>query len=148
MSKIRITKEFSFEMAHALFNYDGKCRNIHGHSYKLFVTIIGEPISDIDNPKNGMLVDFGELKQIVNKEIVDKYDHSFVLYDKDSRRNSFVEMLDNLILIPYQPTCENMVSDFAKRIDKHLPEHLQVYCIRLYETASSFAEWCLVDNHE
>jgi 6-pyruvoyltetrahydropterin/6-carboxytetrahydropterin synthase len=51
MAKIRLTKEFNFEMAHALWNYDGLCKNIHGHSYKLLVTVIGEAITDKKNPK-------------------------------------------------------------------------------------------------
>jgi len=65
MAKIRITKQFTFETAHALYGYDGKCRNIHGHSYKLDVTVIGEPITDMDNVKCGMVIDFGDLKHIV-----------------------------------------------------------------------------------
>jgi len=72
MPKVRVTKEFRFEMAHALWNYDGKCANIHGHSYILQVTVIGEPISDENSPKYGMLIDFGDLKKIVNDAIVNK----------------------------------------------------------------------------
>ena len=58
MSVIRVTKEFTFEAAHALYNYDGQCSNIHGHSYRLFVTVKGSPVSDINHPKNGMVMDF------------------------------------------------------------------------------------------
>ena len=83
MAKIRLTKEFSFESAHALDGYDGLCREIHGHSYRLFVTIKGEPISEEGNPKMGMVMDFGDLKRIVNGEIVDRLDHSFVLRDSE-----------------------------------------------------------------
>ena len=64
-SIIRVTREFTFEMAHVLRNYDGPCRNVHGHSYRLFVTIAGTPIDNSDNPKNGMVIDFSELKNIV-----------------------------------------------------------------------------------
>jgi 6-pyruvoyltetrahydropterin/6-carboxytetrahydropterin synthase len=63
MSKIRITKQFSFETGHALYGYDGKCKNVHGHSYKLSVTVIGSPISDSNNVKYGMVIDFGDLKK-------------------------------------------------------------------------------------
>ena len=72
MSVIRLTKEFSFEMAHSLSGYDGACREIHGHSYKLFVTVQGEPNADPNNPKYGMVMDFGELKRIVGRLIVDR----------------------------------------------------------------------------
>ena len=79
MTKIRITKEFVFDMAHALSNYDGKCKNIHGHTYKLFVTLIGIPCEDCSSPKNGMVLDFGDLKNIVKIPIVDVFDHALVV---------------------------------------------------------------------
>ena len=78
MSKIRITKQFTFETGHALYGYDGKCKNVHGHSYKLSVTVIGEPITDMGNAKLGMVIDFGDLKKIVNREIVNVFDHATV----------------------------------------------------------------------
>ena len=70
MSTIRITKRFSFETGHALYGYDGKCRNVHGHSYKLFVTVIGHPISDTTHVKLGMVIDFSDLKVIVKNKIL------------------------------------------------------------------------------
>ena len=146
MSKIRITKEFSFEMAHALRNYDGPCRNIHGHSYKLFVTIIGEPKLDDADPKNGMLMDFGALKKLVNTEIVDKYDHSVVVYQNDERLPEMQKLFENIIIEAKQPTCENLVSDFALTINAKLPANLSVFSIKLYETATSYAEWYASDN--
>ncbi|ALO15634.1 6-pyruvoyl trahydropterin synthase family protein [Salinivirga cyanobacteriivorans] len=146
MSKIRITKEFSFEMAHALRNYDGPCRNIHGHSYKLFVTIIGEPKQDDADPKNGMLMDFGALKKLVNTEIVDKYDHSVVVYKNDERLPEMQKLFENIIIEAKQPTCENLVSDFASTINTRLPDNLSVFSIKLYETATSYAEWYASDN--
>ena len=78
MSNIRITKQFDFETGHALYGYDGKCKNVHGHSYKLSVTVIGTPIGDASNVKFGMVIDFGDLKKIVLSEIVDKFDHATV----------------------------------------------------------------------
>ena len=90
-SVIRITKEFKFEMAHALKGYDGLCRNIHGHSYELLVTISGYPISDSNSPKLGMVMDFGDLKQIVRSTIVDVYDHALVLNNTYPK-----ELIDNL----------------------------------------------------
>ena len=78
MSTIRITKRFSFETGHALYGYDGKCRNVHGHSYKLFVTVIGHPISDTTHVKLGMVIDFSDLKVIVKNKIVDVFDHATV----------------------------------------------------------------------
>ena len=70
MPLIRITKEFKFEMAHALKGYDGPCQNIHGHSYELKVTVSGNPIVDESNPKLGMVMDFGDLKNLANNDLI------------------------------------------------------------------------------
>ena len=69
-------------MAHALYGYDGLCKNIHGHSYRLWVTVIGNVLDDSKSVKNGMVLDFSLLKKIVKPEIVDKFDHSLVLNAK------------------------------------------------------------------
>ena len=147
MAKVRLTKEFKFEASHALKGYDGLCKNIHGHSYKMFVTVVGEPITDKSDPKYGMVIDFGDLKNIVNKLIVKKYDHSLILNEevKSFFKNNN-EMFERIHFLPYQPTCENMVIDFAEKIKKELPENVKLYSIKLYETANSFAEWVCIDN--
>jgi len=148
MPKIRITKEFHFEMAHALWNYDGLCKNLHGHSYILFVTVIGEPIADNKNPKNGMVMDFGDLKKIVNTEIVKKQDHAVVLNSNAPTKNylNTNQMFEKFEVVNYQPTCENMIVDFAERIIKKLPKNINLFSIKLHETATSFAEWFASDN--
>ena len=149
MAKIRLTKEFSFESAHALDGYDGLCREIHGHSYRLFVTVMGEPSTTENDPKLGMVMDFGDLKRIVNSEIVDRLDHSFVL--RDSEQNvELQEMLGakfkKVVLVDYQPTCENMLADFAERLLRALPTKVELHSLRLHETATSYAEWYLDEN--
>ena len=149
MAKIRLTKEFSFESAHALDGYDGLCREIHGHSYRLFVTVKGEPISEESNPKLGMVMDFGDLKRVVNSEIVDRLDHSFVLCDSEQNaelKEVLGAKFSKIVLVDYQPTCENMLSDFAARLQKALPANVQLYSLRLHETATSYAEWYSDDN--
>jgi 6-pyruvoyltetrahydropterin/6-carboxytetrahydropterin synthase len=145
---IRVTKEFPFEMAHVLWNYDGPCKNVHGHSYRLFVTLIGIPIDNTDNPKNGMVIDFSDLKTIVRKEIIDIFDHSIVLSKKVNadKTELFKKMFGNLVLVDYQPTCENLVADFAERIAHQIPEEIKLHSLKLYETATSFAEWFAADN--
>ena len=146
---IRLTKEFSFETGHALYGYDGKCRNIHGHSYKLAVTVVGKPIEEAGHKKLGMVIDFGDLKKIVRSEVVDPFDHATVF----NRNTPHVELAQDLqarghkvILADYQPTCENMVQDFAMRIQARLPENIQLYALKLRETATAYAEWFASDN--
>jgi 6-pyruvoyltetrahydropterin/6-carboxytetrahydropterin synthase len=149
MSKIRITKQFSFETGHALYGYDGKCKNVHGHSYKLSVTVIGTPISDNSNVKFGMVIDFSDLKTIVKEEIVDQFDHATV-FNKNTPHVELAKELSSrghhVILVDYQPTSENMVIDFAQKIKVRLPKDIQLHSLKLQETETSFAEWYALDN--
>ncbi|MFA7445489.1 MAG: 6-carboxytetrahydropterin synthase [Flavobacteriaceae bacterium] len=149
MTKIRITKQFSFETGHALYGYDGKCKNVHGHSYKLFVTVIGSPIEDKNNVKYGMVIDFTDLKKIVKEEVVDVFDHATVFNKNTPHIELAKELADrghHVILVDYQPTSEKMVIDFVQKISSRLPENLQLFSLRLQETDSSFAEWYASDN--
>ena len=149
MKSIRITKQFSFETAHALHGYDGKCKNIHGHSYKLFVTVLGTPILDPLDPKYGMVMDFGDLKNIVKEEIVDVFDHA-TIFNKNTPHlylgEQLIQLGHHILLLDYQPTTEMMVIDFAQKISKRLPENIQLHSLKLRETESSFAEWYASDN--
>jgi 6-pyruvoyltetrahydropterin/6-carboxytetrahydropterin synthase len=149
MNKIRITKQFTFETGHALYGYDGKCRNVHGHSYKLSVTVIGTPIEDTSNVKYGMVIDFGDLKKIVNEEIVDIFDHATVFNGNSPHVELAMELKNrghHVLLVDYQPTSEMMVIDFANKIKSRLPEHLQLHSLKLRETETAFAEWYASDN--
>lgn len=138
-----LTKIFRFEAAHALVGYDGKCRNIHGHSYELQVTVKGMPINESGNPKNGMVIDFHDLKRIVNEEVVERLDHSFII--GTNMPDDFVESakrnFDKIVCVAYQPTTENMLTDFAERIKVKLPQNVELYSVRLQETRDSYAEW-------
>ncbi len=149
MNNIRITKQFSFETGHALYGYDGKCKNVHGHSYKLSVTVIGTPITDSSNVKYGMVIDFTDLKKIVKSEIVDKFDHATV-FNKNTPHLELAKELEkrdhNVILVEYQPTSENMVLDFAEKIKNQLPPQIKLFSLKLQETDTSFAEWFASDN--
>lgn len=149
MSSIRITKQFHFETGHALYGYDGKCRNVHGHSYKLSVTVVGQPITDTSHVKFGMVIDFSDLKKIVKEEIVDVFDHATVFNKNTPHVELAKELSDrghHVILVDYQPTSEMMITDFAKKIKQHLPKNIQLFSLKLQETDSSFAEWFASDN--
>ncbi len=135
-------------MAHALFGYDGPCKNIHGHSYELQVTVLGQPSTDNSNPKFGMVIDFTDLKKIVNEEIISKMDHALVLNGNSPHKNlkNLDDTFEKIIYTNYQPTCENMLIDFKDRIEKLLPTYVKLHSMSLRETANSFAEWYAVDN--
>ena len=149
MSVIRLTKEFSFEAAHALEGYDGRCREIHGHSYRLYITIKGEPESNPESPKYGMVMDFGELKRIVNEQIIDRLDHSFMMRRTPDAEQIVAELgshFRRVVLTDYQPTTENLLSDFAERLLGALPDEVELCKLKLHETATSFGEWYASDN--
>ncbi len=146
---IRITKIFTFETAHVLYNYDGKCKNMHGHSYKLFVTVKGTPINDINDVKNGMVVDFGDIKKIVKEEIVDVWDHAVLLNALTPHKELGEDLAHKghkVIECNYQPTCENMLYEIAEKIKNKLPSHVQLAYLKLHETENSYGEWLAEEN--
>ena len=147
MPKIRLTKEFSFEMAHMLEGYDGPCKNVHGHSYRLFVTVIGEPNPDATSPKYGMVMDFGHLKAIVKKLVIDRFDHVLMIKsDNKILSHQYAHTLGKIEYVDYQPTCENLLHHIAQLIAKELPPEVKLYHLKLHETATSYAEWFATDN--
>ncbi len=139
---LTVTKIFRFEMAHVLTSHDGLCKNIHGHSYKLYVTLTGEPKNSPGTSDDGMLMDFGELKKLVNAQIMDTFDHALVI----NQNAPYAKVLNDLPferikLVPFQPTCENLILHFAKLLVPKLPADIRLNRLRLFETETSYAEW-------
>ena len=151
MAKLSITKIFTFEAAHMLKGYDGLCANIHGHSYRLEVSVFSPALngqdgflhSDESDPKNGMLFDFSELKKLVNQAIIEPFDHSLILNRNIGRELSETLQKNSLhvVHVPYQPTSENLLIDFAGRLQKVLPQGISLKKLRLYETATSYTDY-------
>jgi 6-pyruvoyltetrahydropterin/6-carboxytetrahydropterin synthase len=146
---IRVTKTFTFDMAHALFNHDGPCKNIHGHTYHLAVTLIGKAIQEHGHPKNGMIIDFADLKQIVHKSVLAHFDHALVL--NSIAPHPAIELLhqqyDKIILLPFQPSCENLILEIKNRIMISLIHtNVSLHSLKLHETPTSYAEWFITDN--
>jgi 6-pyruvoyltetrahydropterin/6-carboxytetrahydropterin synthase len=96
-----------------------------------------------------MVIDFSDLKNIVKEEIVDQFDHA-TIFNKNTPHFELAQKLKaeghHIILADYQPTSENMVIDFAQKIQKRLPQNIKLFSLRLQETESSFAEWYAEDN--
>lgn len=148
MPKIRITKKFHFEMAHALYEYDGLCKNIHGHTYNMEVTLLGEIKQESGRPKDGMVMDFGNLKKLVKSKIVSVFDHALVVNSlfPEEHIAAFRKASERVIVVDFQPTSENMVVYFAEILQQEVPSNVSLFSIRLYETATSYAEWFASDN--
>lgn len=134
--KMLLTKKFAFEMAHALDGYDGKCANLHGHSYHMEVTVdAGMPADG----GSGMAIDFGKIKEIVQQAIIDRFDHALVL--KEGSPLSAGQA--NLIVVPFNPTTENLLMHFASLLKDRMPCDVTLHCLRLAETDTSVAELIL-----
>ena len=148
-NKIRVSKEFKFETGHALYGYDGLCKNVHGHSYKLTVTLLGTPILDNKHVKFGMVIDFSDLKKIVNECVVTLFDHATVL-NINSPHKELAEAMESrghkIVRVSYQPTSEMMITDFAQKISAALPKNTTLHHLMLRETETSFAEWYASDQ--
>ena len=122
--KVSVTKRFTFEASHNLIEYDGPCSNLHGHSYKLYVTVSGYVDTVSDNITDCMVIDFKDIKSIVKKEVVDKLDHSYL----------------NKVFT--QPTAEVMAVLIFQTLENVFPKDCTLEKIRLYETEDSYAEVC------
>ncbi|MDY4479075.1 6-carboxytetrahydropterin synthase QueD [[Pasteurella] aerogenes] len=135
----KVSKEFSFDMAHILDGHDGKCQNLHGHTYKLQVEVSGDLV--LEGAKKGMVVDFTDVKRVVKEAILDSMDHAFI-YDTTSERECKIAALLNELNsktfgIPMRTTAEEM----ARFMFNCLKDKLPISAIRLWETPTSFCEY-------
>jgi len=148
MHIIRLTRVFHFDMAHVLLNYPGKCKNIHGHTYRLEVTVIGALCNEKTSPKKGMLIDFSDFKNLIQEEIISRWDHALMIHqDSDPILLNVLKInYEKIIVVPFQPTTENMICELATIIKTILPSDLQLFSLKLYETEKSFAEWYADEN--
>ena len=142
---VRITKQFNFEAAHALDGYEGKCTDIHGHSYHLKVTYVGTPKKDSALPDCGMVVDFGDVKAVVKEKILPLFDHRLILR-KDTRFKEIAKINQRIRFVDYQPTCENMLIEIVDILRSQEPKGAKLVKGFLRETANSYAEWLIEDN--
>ena len=143
--KVRVTKQFTFEAAHALDNYDGKCCDIHGHSYHLEITVVGYPKEDTNLSDCGMVIDFSEVKMLLKTEVLPLFDHRLILR-KDSRFAGIEAKNERVRYVNYQPTCENMLLDIVHLIKDKFPTDITLTKVVLRETSTSYATWYLSDN--
>lgn len=138
------TKEFTFDCAHQLVGYDGKCKNIHGHTYKLQVTVEGPIINDCRDCKNGMIVDFTDLKDLVKTFILDNFDHAFIACGDEPILQSLIDNNYAVLILNRRTTCENMVQYMGEKLNNIVKKTSQSYdiqSVKLWETPTSFSEW-------
>lgn len=127
-----VTKEVLFDCAHRLTFHEGKCKNLHGHTYKLQVTVDTYPA----------FYDFAELKQLLQTHVVNRFDHKTILESSDKNNANIASALKSaeleFIMVNYEPTAENMLKDITETLMKVCP--MKLMRVRLYETPTSYAE--------
>jgi 6-pyruvoyltetrahydropterin/6-carboxytetrahydropterin synthase len=139
---LKLTKIFHFETAHAIHGYDGACKNIHGHSYELHVTIVADTDYEDFIPAPGFIIDFKEIKKVVKEKVIQNFDHKLILSEAYITDHKVTTKEENLIIWKAEPTAENILLYIKQSLQKALPNHIQVDHLKLYETKDSYAEWC------
>ncbi len=132
---MKIAKEFNWEMGHRLPEHFGKCKNIHGHSYKMLVEIEGDVM------ENGMVMDYYHLKDVI-EPLIEKMDHAFLVYKEDKKVIKFLEdMNSKRVVVDFQSTVENITRYFLTEIKKaKFPSNVHKVKIRVCETPDDYAE--------
>jgi 6-pyruvoyltetrahydropterin/6-carboxytetrahydropterin synthase len=138
---ITLTKIFHFELAHAIHGYAGACKNLHGHSYELHVTIGNLKKNKDYLPAPGFIIDFKEIKKIVVTAIIEQFDHKVLLSKQFLEQQPSFLTQENLVTWEVEPTAENMLLFIKKTLHKKLPAGIKLVRLKLFETKDSYAEW-------
>jgi 6-pyruvoyltetrahydropterin/6-carboxytetrahydropterin synthase len=138
---IRLTKIFHFEMAHVIDGYPGACKDIHGHSYELHISVSSFHDDDGFIPAPGFVTDFKEIKKLVKSTIVDYFDHKLILSDRFLAKNPSFSTQENLVTWNMEPTAENILVYIKKLLHEKFPAEFKLDRIKLFETKDSYAEW-------
>ncbi len=131
---LSITKIFTFEAGHALSGYDGACRNIHGHSYKLHISITG------DHLHQGILFDFKALKSIVEQSVLNDLDHALLLKRNHVNLSATKNLVTNIHWMDEEPTAESLVTYIGDKVKSALPTGIRLLRVKLYETETGYVE--------
>ncbi len=138
---MQLTKIFHFEMAHAIYGYNGACKNLHGHSYELHVTVLSNCFQEQFIPAPGFIIDFKEIKRVVERMIIDALDHKVVLSRDFIKGNAPLALIENLVLWEMEPTAENILLYIRQVLQEAFPTETKLVKLKLHETKDSYAEW-------
>lgn len=144
---LQLTKIFHFEMAHAIHGYPGACKNIHGHSYELHVTVSSVITCKDHLPAPGFIMDFKEIKKWVTAAVIEPFDHKLVLSRAFLLDHPSFATQENLVTRESEPSAENLLASIQQALCEKLPDELRLVRLRLYETNDSYAEW-INDNQD
>ncbi|MBF0804172.1 MULTISPECIES: 6-carboxytetrahydropterin synthase QueD [unclassified Neisseria] len=137
---MKITKIFTFDSSHMLNGHDGKCRNLHGHTYSLEITVSDGLIEA--GAKAGMVMDFADLKTLVEQHIIEPFDHAFLYHGANARESQIAALLEGwqmkTLRLPRRTTAENLSVEIYSRLKA---AGLPVCSVKLWETPASCAEY-------
>jgi 6-pyruvoyltetrahydropterin/6-carboxytetrahydropterin synthase len=142
-----ITKEIEIDMGHRVTNHKSKCASLHGHRYKIEVGVNDKVITTKGTSDEGMVIDFGDLKQIMMEYLDAKFDHGYVLWEGDNMVDAFRKDLHTkLTIVDFIPTAENLAKYWYNGLKKRLDEvHISIAHIIVWETPTSTATYTKED---
>lgn len=141
-----ITKQIEIDMGHRVPNHKSKCRNLHGHRYKIEVGVDDKLITTKGSSDEGMVIDFSDLKLIIMQEIDRNFDHGFVMYENDDFSFEFKKLRNTenqkIIFVPFIPTAENLSKHWYELIKPKLKEKgIKIKYVKVWETPTSTATY-------
>jgi 6-pyruvoyltetrahydropterin/6-carboxytetrahydropterin synthase len=148
-----ITRHEEFDAGHRIPNHGSKCRNAHGHRYVLEVTVRGPVSQEAGSASEGMVIDFSRLKTVMMEEVVDPWDHAFLVYDRDGDMLAALSHLGShrTIILREVPSVENLVNIAYRKIYKALQDaepRLRITKVRMYETPKSWADAVIIQSDD
>jgi len=137
LNEVAVCKIFTFDAAHQLVGHNGKCANVHGHTYKLEVVLKGPVVPHAGASSEGFVMDFHDLKNIVKERIVDPWDHSFLAMGNEPVLESLRSSNSKVTLLGFRTTAENLSAYICYELKR---AGLPVYSVKLWETPTAWAE--------
>jgi 6-pyruvoyltetrahydropterin/6-carboxytetrahydropterin synthase len=143
---MRITRRLEFDSGHRIPNHQSRCRHLHGHRYALEVTLAGDVIQAHGDAQQGMVMDFGQVKAIAERELVDTWDHAFLVWREDAALLEFLATIPDhrTVVFDAPPTAEHLAEAAFRLLDPAYRDrfgtHLKLERVRLYETPNCWAD--------
>ena len=143
---MQITTRLEFDAGHRIPSHKSQCRNLHGHRYAIEITLSGDIIQKEGISEQGMVMDFSDVKAIARRELVEKWDHAFLVYKNDKAVLDFLNTLPDhkTVVMNDVPTAENMAAEAFRILQACYQDmygnHLRLEQVRLYETPNSWVD--------
>jgi len=145
---MQITRRLEFDAGHRIPNHASQCKHLHGHRYAIEITLSGDIINVEGASEQGMVMDFSDVKRIAKEQVVDAWDHAFLVYRGDQTVLDFLNTLPGhkTVMLDAVPTAENLallafnILNVAYR--DTFGNHLRLERVRLFETPNNWADHC------